>query len=110
MSRYTKHIFVCQNERPADHPRGCCKLKGSEELLERLKSAVKARGVQATVRVNKAGCLDACEFGASIVVYPDGVWYGGVTVADVDEIVDEHIANDRPVARLRIRDPRYKQQ
>lgn len=107
MSRYQKHIFVCQNERPAGHPKGCCLEKDSSGVHALLKSTANARGLNATVRVNKSGCLDACEFGISIVVYPDGIWYGGVTKNDVEEIIDSHIIGGKPVERLRIKDKKY---
>lgn len=101
MSFYEKHVFVCENERPASDPRGCCKARGAEEFLTTLKLLCKEGGVK-RVRVNRAGCLDKCSFGAVAVVYPEGVWYGGVTAADAKEIYEEHILNNRPVARLRI--------
>lgn len=107
MSRYKKHIFICTNERPPGHPKGCCKEKGSEEILNALKKELAARGLKDEVRANKSGCLDACEFGVSIVVYPDAVWYGGVTKNDVKEIVEQHIIGGTPVERLRIKDTRY---
>lgn len=59
------------------------------------------------VRANASGCLDACEFGVSVVVYPEGIWYGGVTVDDVPEIIDQHIIKGKVVERLLIRDPRF---
>jgi (2Fe-2S) ferredoxin len=59
------------------------------------------------MRANASGCLDACEYGAAIVVYPDNVWYGGVTVDDIDEIIESHLLKDEPVERLRIPDTRY---
>jgi len=98
---YTKHAFVCLHERPADNPRGSCLPKGAEPLLKALKAAANARGLGRTVRVQKSGCLDNCEQGCSIVVYPEGVWYGHVTEADVPEIV-EHLAGGAPVERLRV--------
>jgi len=98
---YEKHCFVCLHERPADNPRGSCLAKGSEALLKTLKSAANARGLGRTVRVQKSGCLDNCEQGCSIVVYPEGVWYGHVTEADVPAIV-EHLAGGAPVERLRL--------
>ncbi|MBL0175518.1 MAG: (2Fe-2S) ferredoxin domain-containing protein [Ignavibacteria bacterium] len=107
MTRFAKHIFICENERPAGHPRGCCKEKGGPALRQRFRDELKARGLQVDVRANSAGCLDACEFGAAVVVYPDGIWYGGVTVDDVTEIIDAHLVNGVPVERLRIRDDRY---
>lgn len=109
MSRYTRHIFVCENVREPGHERGCCAEKGSLELRQALKKAIKAKGLREEVRANGAGCLDACEFGPSIVVYPDAVWYGGVNLSDIEEIVESHIVNGKPVERLLIQDPRYTQ-
>src|SRR5262245_31412082 len=97
---YLRHVFVCQNERPPDDPRGCCAAKGSPSVLEAFKRELKARNLARTIRTNKAGCLDACEHGVSVVVYPDAIWYGGVTVADVPEIVESHLVNGVPVERL----------
>src|SRR5262249_49128932 len=57
-------------------------------------------GIAKIVRANNAGCLDQCARGVSVVVYPEQVWYGGVTVDDVPEIVDEHLVNGRVVERL----------
>jgi (2Fe-2S) ferredoxin len=65
---------------------------------------VKALGIsgEGGVRVNKAGCLDRCEEGPCVVVYPDNVWYTYVDIADIDEIVDRHLVNGEIVERLRI--------
>ena len=96
------HVFVCLNERPPGHPRGCCKSKGSEEILKAFKSEVATAGLAAEVRAQKAGCLDTCEYGVSVVVYPDNVWYGHVSMSDVHEIVSSHLVGGKPVQRLRI--------
>lgn len=56
------------------------------------------------IRANKAGCLDQCELGVSVVVYPDGVWYGRVTLEDVNEIIESHLIAGKPVERLRVPD------
>ena len=108
MSRFERHIFVCTNQREDGHPKGCCYSKGSERILELFKKELNGKGIQSTVRVNKSGCLDACEFGVTIVVYPDAVWYGGVTEKDVDEIIHEHIIGGRVVKRLLINDTKFK--
>jgi len=102
--RFLHHVFVCENRRPAGHPRGCCADRRGGELRDALKAEVKRRGLQDRVRVNSAGCLDACEHGATVVVYPEGIWYGGVAEADVPEIVERHLAGGVPVERLRLRD------
>lgn len=101
MTRFERHVFVCQNERGGDDPRGCCSAKGSAEVLEVLKKGVHGLGLKGKVRVNKAGCLDQCAKGVSIVVYPEGVWYGGVTAADAEEILESHLVGGKPVERLR---------
>lgn len=107
MKRFDKHIFICENIRPAGHPRGSCGEKGSSEIKEYFKLRLKELGLNATVRANTAGCLDACEFGPSIVVYPEQIWYGGVTKEDAEEIIQSHIINGKPVDRLKIQHPRY---
>ncbi len=94
---YQRHLFVCMNERRDGHPRGCCADKGSAEIRARLKSLVASHGLKGVVRANQAGCLDYCEHGVTLVVYPDGVWYGGVTLDDVDRIFEEHVLGGRPV-------------
>lgn len=99
--RYEKHVFICQNERPQGDPRGCCKAKGSEEILNFMKEEIKKRGLNKKIRINKAGCLDQCSKGISMVVYPEGVWYGHVSQADVAEIVESHLLGNKPVERLR---------
>jgi (2Fe-2S) ferredoxin len=100
MPSFQRHVFVCINERPADHPKGCCKAKGGVDVRDRLKQELKARGVSKLVRANNSGCLDQCERGVSVVVYPEQVWYGGVTVDDVPELVDKHLVGGEVVERL----------
>ena len=99
---FRKHVFVCLNERPPGHPRGDCMSKGSGDLLKKLKRTLRERGLSEDIRANKAGCLDNCARGCSVVVYPEGVWYGHVTVDDVDELIDRHLIGGEPVERLRL--------
>ena len=96
---FERHLFVCTNLREPNNPKGSCSAKGSEELPLAFKQALDARGVKG-MRINKAGCLDACERGCAVVVYPEGVWYGGVTKGDVEQIVAEHLVGGKPVERL----------
>lgn len=107
MKRFEKHIFICENKRTEGHPRGCCFEKNSPELKDKLKNRIKELGLNSNIRTNSSGCLDACEFGASMVIYPEQIWYGGVTVDDVDEIVQSHLINNKPVERLMIKDKRF---
>lgn len=100
MSRYQRHLFICENRRPSGHPRGCCAERGSEEVRSAFKKALKERGLAGLVRANAAGCLDTCELGVTVVVYPEGVWYGGVRVEDVEEIVQCHVVGGKVVERL----------
>lgn len=102
MRKFQRHVFVCINERPADHPKGCCKGKGGVDVRDALKAELSKRGLSKAIRANNAGCLDQCEHGVTVVVYPEQVWYGGVTVDDVAEIVEKHLVGGEPVERLLI--------
>ena len=104
MANFEHHIFICTNRRPAENPRGCCDLEGLGALQLVFKQELAARGVKGRARANKAGCLDQCEHGPNVVVYPGGIWYGGVRPEDVAEIIDSHIMGGVPVARLRLAD------
>jgi (2Fe-2S) ferredoxin len=101
---FERHIFICGNQRPAGHPRGCCDPAGTAQLQKLFKQKLAERGLKGKVRANQSGCLDQCEHGPNLVIYPEAVWYGGVTLADVEEIVESHILGGRPVERLRLLD------
>jgi len=101
---FERHLFICTNQRPSGHPRGCCNPDAGDALQKAFKKALAERGIARRVRANKSGCLDQCEHGPTVVVYPDAVWYGGVTEADVAEIVEQHLAGGAPVTRLRLAD------
>ncbi len=109
MSRFEKHIFICTNERPPDNPKGCCAAKNSHEIVACFKEELHQRGLKDKMRANKAGCLDLCELGPTVVVYPEGVWYQHVTPGDVPEIVAAHLLGNRPVERLRVTDEDWLQ-
>ena len=97
-------MFVCINERPEDHPKGSCKHRGGSDVRDELKKVLKSRGLAKCVRANNSGCLDQCENGVTVVVYPEQVWYGHVTVADIPELVDKHLVNGEAVERLMLPD------
>lgn len=88
MPHRERYLFVCINRRDADNPKGSCAAKGSEEIAKELKDALVKRGAHKRIRACTSSCLDLCESGASIVVEPDHVVYGNVTLADVGEIAD----------------------
>lgn len=100
MPSFQRHVFVCVNERPADHPKGCCKARGGAEVRDALKAELAKHGLSKTIRANNAGCLDQCESGVTVVVYPEQVWYGAVTKEDVTEIVESHLIKGEVVTRL----------
>jgi (2Fe-2S) ferredoxin len=96
---FRAHVFVCCNRRPDGHRRGSCAARGSEDLRDYMKARVKELGLE-RVRVNQAGCLDRCEFGPTLVIYPEGVWYSPKTRDDVDEILREHLVGEGRATRL----------
>jgi (2Fe-2S) ferredoxin len=91
MPKFTHHIFVCSNRREPGHRRGCCDSKGTDELRSALKAEIKKRGLKSLVRANSAGCLDQCELGPVLVIYPQAIWYGRVQLSDVRRIVERTI-------------------
>ena len=98
---YDAHVFVCCNRRPEGHARGSCAARGSEKLRDYMKARAKELGLART-RINMAGCLDRCELGPCVVIYPEGVWYKIESTADVDAILEQHLRDGSIVARLRL--------
>ena len=87
---YRAHLFVCCNRRPEDHPRGSCANRGAERLRDHMKAKAKAMGL-GHIRVNAAGCLDRCEHGPCLVIYPEGIWYQLRSTEDVDRVLAIHV-------------------
>jgi (2Fe-2S) ferredoxin len=102
MSYYTHHVFFCCNQREGGRP--CCNDKDASKLRDYAKQRVKALDIagKGGVRINQAGCLDRCEEGPCIVVYPEETWYTYVDEHDIDEIVEEHLRHGRVVERLKL--------
>jgi (2Fe-2S) ferredoxin len=100
--RFKHHVFVCENRRDPSDPKGSCAAKGSDAIRAALKEELAKRGLHKKIRANSAGCLDGCAEGPTVVVYPEGIWYGHVRPEDVPEIVESHLVNGVPVERLRL--------
>ncbi len=100
MSLFQYHIFVCEHEREPNHPKGSCKGRGSAALLDAFREEVSRMGLAPVCRVNKAGCLGLCRVGPTVVIYPQGIWYGGVAPEDVPEIV-KALSQGEVVERLK---------
>lgn len=98
---WDRHVFVCCNQRESSHPRGSCGESRGNEIRTWFQDAIKRHGLAQVVRANKSGCLEACEAGPAVVVYPDAVWYKVQNVDDVERIVAEHLAGGTPVDALR---------
>lgn len=102
MPLFTHHIFICCNQRAPGHSRGCCNPDGSAALRDCFKAELSRRKLGPLVRANQAGCLDQCELGPTVVIYPQQIWYGGVRLEDVPRIVEETIVGGRVLEDLLI--------
>ncbi len=89
MPSFTHHLFICSNARADGHPRGSCDPKGAQRLRDAFKKEIKKAGFGALARANQSGCLDQCEHGPTVVIYPQGIWYGRVGLQDVPRIVQK---------------------
>ncbi len=105
---YDKHIFICTNQRAEGAPRKSCGESHGLEIVDAFKKKLKDLHLPIKLRAQKAGCLDICDFGQTVVIYPEGVFYVGVELSDVDEIIQEHIINNRVVERLKLEYVRSK--
>jgi (2Fe-2S) ferredoxin len=100
---YHKHIFICTNQRAEGSARRSCGEGHGMEIVDAFKKKLKEKNLPIRVRAQRAGCLDICDFGQTVAIYPEGVFYVGVELSDVNEIISEHIMNDRVVERLRFK-------
>jgi (2Fe-2S) ferredoxin len=100
MPRPTRHVFVCNQQRPSGHPRGSCAAQGASPVLQAFWAELQKRQAYDRVAVTFSGCLGPCDGGPHVLVYPDSVMYQSVTAADVPEIFEQHLLGGEPVARL----------
>ncbi len=98
------HIFCCTNRRSLTSE-GCCASKGSEELINYIKTKVKTLGIT-SARVNKAGCLGRCKLGKVMVIYPEGLWYHYDNEADIDKILEGYFIHNSIVEDLVLLNPK----
>ncbi len=101
MSKPAKQVFVCNQARPPNHPRGSCQAKGSNDVLQAFWQQVQNRNLWDKFAVTYSGCLGPCDSGPNVLVYPEGVLYNKVSKEDVSEIIDKHLLGDEVVERLR---------
>lgn len=99
---YDKHIFICTNERKGEERQSCGEGHGLK-LVAEFKKQIKDMNSALQIRANKSGCLGICDFGPTVAVYPEGIFYVGVQLEDVREIMESHIQNNKPVERLLLR-------
>ncbi len=100
MMKPRMHIFVCSSSRPNGMQKGFCHSKEGVDILSAFLEERSSRELDSEVFITNTGCFGICEKGPIVVVYPDNVWYGSVTVDDVEEIMDSHVEGGRPVERL----------
>ena len=105
---YDKHIFICTNQRAATATRMSCGEAHGMEIVDAFKKKLKELNLPIKLRAQKTGCLDICDFGQTVVIYPEGIFYVGVELSDVDEIINEHIVNNRVVERLKLENVRAR--
>jgi (2Fe-2S) ferredoxin len=99
---YQQHVFFCTNQR--EDGAACCADRGAEAAQRHAKQRIKQMDLngEGKIRINKAGCLDRCDEGPVLVVYPQGTWYTYVDSHDIDEIIDVHLIGGKVVERLKI--------
>ena len=104
MPRPQRHLLICTNNRGPGHPRGSCGEKGSEAFVGAMKDLVRDRGLKERVIVSRTGCLKHCSLGVTAAVYPDNIWYRGVSEGDLREICESHLERGETIERLLLPD------
>jgi (2Fe-2S) ferredoxin len=102
MTKPEKHVFVCTQSRPSDHPKGSCTARGGKELADAFAREFESRGLWGQFKLNTSSCLGGCEEGPAILVYPEGTMYGKVKTEDVIRIIETHLIGDQPIDELKV--------
>ncbi len=100
---YDKHLFICTNQRAEGAARKSCGEVHGMQIVDAFKKKLKQLNLPVKIRAQRSGCLDICDWGQTLVIYPEGVFYTGVELTDVDEIINEHLIGNRIVERLRLK-------
>ena len=98
--KFDKHIFICTNDRGLNHPRGDCVKCGGLDIRMRFVYLINKHGLKGKVRANKSGCLDVCEIGPAVVIYPQNIWYTGIAIENVVEIFERSILKNEVISHL----------
>jgi len=98
MQPFRYHVFACDQRKPDGMP--CCHGSNAAAVIDALRKEIAIRGLLDQVQITVAGSMGLCARGPNWVVYPEGIWYSGITPADVPEIVSKHFQQGQPVARL----------
>ena len=106
--KFKKHIFICTNDRGKENARKSCGSCGGMDLRKELVKMINDNGLKGKVRANKSGCLDVCENGPAVVIYPEGHWYLGVEKKDLKRIFDTSILSNKPAPELIADDSQLK--
>jgi (2Fe-2S) ferredoxin len=99
--RFEKHIFICTNQKAEG--KACCGETNGMELVQKFRDILGEKGLKGKVRAQKSGCLDACNSGPSLVIYPEGTYYGHVKPQDVERIINEHVIGGKVIEELELK-------
>ncbi len=100
MPRPEKHVFICTQSRPPNHPRGSCGSNKSADVMAEFMNEIQRRNLFDKILLTNTGCIGPCMTGPNVLVYPDGTLYGNVSKADVKTIIEQHLLGGEPVAEL----------
>ena len=102
MTRPEKHVLVCTQSRPEDHPKGCCNAVGGADIANEFAKEFEERNLWGRFKLNTTSCLGACEHSPSALIYPEGVMYCGLKITDVVNIIEQHLLGDQPIEELKV--------
>lgn len=101
LRKISAHVLVCKHK--------TCLKQGGKASLKALKRTLKEQGLRDEVMITKIDCLDQCGRGPVMVVYPDGVWYGGVDEETAREIVTEQLEKGRVIEKRVLHEMRERE-